>query len=70
MSAIETLIYFKISIHLYPIIPKFALKQRQFLLNGLFELSFPIYWMISSNHFSDIMSPKNAKRGYSTITLK
>ena len=37
-------------------------------LNGFSELFFPIYWMISSNCFPDIMSLKNVIKGYSTIT--
>ena len=69
MSTTETLIYFKISINSYPTFPKFT-YAKAILLNGLSELSFPIYQMISSNRFSDIMSLKNVVKGYSAITLK
>ena len=35
------------------------IHTKAILLNEFSELSFPIYRMISSNHFPDIMSLKN-----------
>ena len=71
MFAIKTLIYFQVSIKFLSYNPKVYIYTKAILLNGLCELSFPVYQMISLYHFPDKMFPKEwNKIFYNGFSLK